>query len=549
MRPIFSLVFCCVLGVLTFSSCSNSSFSPELLEVESYIQDRPDSALSVLEAMNPQEYKSQKNRSLHALLHAMALDKNFVDVSDDSLANVALEYFEHRGPKKYKARSLYYRGLSHYYSQENDVAILDFTKAEQVCLECDDSLYLAMTYVAIADIYNRLCNDKQEAHYLGKALKLFNDNNKLTYSYGVQRRLAQAYMGGGEYEKADSLLLCLMKCDTTNVRLQALTLNTYAYLQMIKPIANPSLANEYFSASYDLYNGLYMGLQEYWAWSASLAMLGDKFSSRQLISQIEPLDTCFISDYWKYLIARSEGDYKAALDYYERCSINGDKKVEALLRQQVASYQRDYYQSLFKVESKTVENRNLWLVTIVLSSIFILFVMGMLTKSRIDKIRKNHENIVNFVDSLMDQLSAEKDEVSELKKKYIELHKGKYEVLSNLCDQYYQSLNRVDVEKIMYKKVTAIIDSIRYDKEKHTEFEKIVNRERDDIMANLRKEMPKLKEVDYAIFAYYVVGFDAVTISRFLELSEQNVYAHKRRLRIKIQNAHPEHECQFLEVF
>ena len=54
----------------------------------------------------------------------MALDKNYIDVSDDSLALTALDYYDSRGDRKYKARSLYYLGLSYYYSQEYDKAII-----------------------------------------------------------------------------------------------------------------------------------------------------------------------------------------------------------------------------------------------------------------------------------------------------------------------------------------------------------------------------------------------------------------------------------------
>ena len=77
----------------------------------------------------------------------------------------------------------------------------------------------------------------------------------------------------------------------------------------------------------------------------------------------------------------------------------------------------------------------------------------------------------------------------------------------------------------------------------------MLNRERDDIIKRLRLEMPKLKEVDYVLFCYYLVGFDAMIISRFIGMSESNIYAHKRRLRIKIEKANPQHRDLFFEVF
>ena len=70
-------------------SCTQSQVQNNLLDIESYIMDRPDSALAVLEAMDRNLLVTEEDRAHHALLHAMALDKNFVDVSDDSLARVA----------------------------------------------------------------------------------------------------------------------------------------------------------------------------------------------------------------------------------------------------------------------------------------------------------------------------------------------------------------------------------------------------------------------------------------------------------------------------
>ena len=106
--------------------------------------ERPDSALAVLDSMDRTLLTTDHHKAYHALLHAMALDKNFIDVDDDSLASIAVRYYSRKGPEKYEARSLYYLGLSYYYAQDYKKAILEFTKAENVA-ERSDSLYLGTT--------------------------------------------------------------------------------------------------------------------------------------------------------------------------------------------------------------------------------------------------------------------------------------------------------------------------------------------------------------------------------------------------------------------
>ena len=135
-----------------------------------------------------------------------------------------------------------------------------------------------------------------------------------------------------------------------------------------------------------------------------------------------------------------------------------------------------------------------------------------------------------------------------LKRKYIELYKSKFEVLRSLSDQYLQIENRMDADKLMYRKVTSLVDEIRSDEEHRVRFEAVLNNDLDDIMTKFRTELPKLKEIDYAIFSYWIAGFDATTISRLLDTSLNVVYIRKTRIKQHIKDKIPEHMDQFLEM-
>ena len=160
------------LSVFLSAGCSSWRISETLKDVESYIMERPDSALAVLDSMDRTHLTTDRNKAHHALLHAMALDKNFIDVDDDSLANVAVRYFSRKGPEKYHARSLYYLGLAYYYQGEYNKAIVEFTKAEEAAQK-SDSLYLGMTKSFQADVYGKTYNDVEELKCLEEALKVY----------------------------------------------------------------------------------------------------------------------------------------------------------------------------------------------------------------------------------------------------------------------------------------------------------------------------------------------------------------------------------------
>ena len=196
-------------------SCRSYDVTRTLQDVDSYIMTRPDSALTVLEGVDRDLLRSERQRAYHALLYAMALDKNYIDVNDDSIASVAVDYYSRKGPMKYRARAYYYLGLAYYYQQDYDRAILEFTKAEKAA-EVSDSLYWGMTKSFQADVYNRIYNDVEEIKCLLDAKKIYTE---LYDNYKVQTvnlRLAKAYSNSFKYQKSDSLFRSLINSQDTD---------------------------------------------------------------------------------------------------------------------------------------------------------------------------------------------------------------------------------------------------------------------------------------------------------------------------------------------
>ena len=106
------------LALTCLSGCAPKSVLNTLADIETFIQERPDSALTILDTIDRVSLTTARSKAYHALLYAMALDKNFIDVSDDSIAQVAVDYYSKHGPQKYHARSLYYLGLAYYYQED-----------------------------------------------------------------------------------------------------------------------------------------------------------------------------------------------------------------------------------------------------------------------------------------------------------------------------------------------------------------------------------------------------------------------------------------------
>ena len=59
----------------------------ELDDVESYIQERPDSALQILNKLDRKSLNTNKLRAKFSLLYSTALNKNYIDTTDYEFFN------------------------------------------------------------------------------------------------------------------------------------------------------------------------------------------------------------------------------------------------------------------------------------------------------------------------------------------------------------------------------------------------------------------------------------------------------------------------------
>ena len=73
----------CIFLTIVLVGCTTGNVRKKLNDIETYISDRPDSALTAIRSIDHSTLTTKSLRAHHALLHAMALDKNYIDVTDD----------------------------------------------------------------------------------------------------------------------------------------------------------------------------------------------------------------------------------------------------------------------------------------------------------------------------------------------------------------------------------------------------------------------------------------------------------------------------------
>ena len=547
MNKLFLKIFISVSGFILLYSCDAYDVQHKLYDVESYIMERPDSALAVLDSMDRSCLTSDRLRAHHALLHAMALDKNFIDVTDDSIASVAVEYFSKKGPEKYKARALYYLGLSYYYAQDYDKAIIEFTKAEKVAEMCD-SLYWGMIKSLQSNTYSKTYNGKEALSNLEQAYDIFSNLSLDYYVNASALGLAKLYFNNNNRFKADSLLSKLIMSKDIDSRVRFSAIQSKAYL-------NVSDSNYDYDEAILLYDILLkectscMSYRDYWAYAYALINSGRQRESQDIVAQLSQVDTSTTAYYWQYLIEKSKGNYSEALTLLEKSVTANNIEVTDALEQSLALSQRDYYKSQSELSEYKADNRKLTVISISVVSVMILLLLLWGTSVYIRRQREEKEYYLNYADEISRQLEAYKTgDYPELKRKYIELYKSKFEVIGNLYEQYTLFDGKKNAEHAIYERVSSIVEDFRNDYGNIRSLESVLNEDMDNIVANLRNEMPRFKEMDYSIFCFMLIGFDATTISHLLNTTMNVIYIRKSRMKKSIEETNPEHKIQFLEV-
>ena len=154
MKRLLTILF---LGLCLVACNRHSEHWATITAMERIIEERPDSVLNVLQAIDTDKLVGDEERAKHALLLSMALDKNVIDKTDFEVLQPAIDYYEDNGSATDKLRTYYYQGRI-YQNQGNDALAMEcFVKAISEGDGSNDILTKARTYFAQSKIYYYLC--------------------------------------------------------------------------------------------------------------------------------------------------------------------------------------------------------------------------------------------------------------------------------------------------------------------------------------------------------------------------------------------------------
>ena len=361
LRHYLSLISISVAALL-LASCASRHFAAILNDVETYIQQRPDSALAAIRAIDTTTLTTRSLRAHYALLHAMALDKNWIDTTDVNVVMPAVEYYDRHGSADQKMKSYYYLGRIQENQHDYTAAILSFTVAEDVSAGSNDEQFKGLIYMGIANVYREVHSVDKTLEYTEKARECFSASGD-THRYDLSTgRLAMAFQEKQDWYKADSLYqVCLQKLkqDTAYMRIY---LSQYAAMKIVQPDPDPEGAINLLAMISSEY-GKPLSMRDYGVYAYASSLRGDDRTSDRILSMMsrQPENRRVQARYMSYRIAEHNGDYKQALDLLKGIYRQQDTTVYEMLDNSVAQTLQEYYaKQASESQRRLVNHRLIW---------------------------------------------------------------------------------------------------------------------------------------------------------------------------------------------
>jgi len=186
--------------------CTQQAALRDLYRAEALIDALPDSALALLQSIDGSTLGGEP-RARHALLLSWAYDKNCIDVTDDSLINIACDYYSLQSDAlNYYCRAVYYKGVVNYNAENYNSSICNMVIADSLAALASDINLQGKANAFIALALSQFNYLEAELDYSLKALGYFIFSDDSIHAAAQRVNVATCYSQLGQYEKALEIL-------------------------------------------------------------------------------------------------------------------------------------------------------------------------------------------------------------------------------------------------------------------------------------------------------------------------------------------------------
>lgn len=542
---IIYLNFVSLLAVCLFA-CNHHSSNPMLQQVDSLLEMKPDSALTILKNISVLEDLPEVDKAYYALLLAEATDKNKLPLLPcDSLLNFALDYYG--DDDREKAVALMYKGRLLAEMDDEKAAIEMNLKALEILQDYPvDTKYRRLIYSALGLWYGNCgLNDKalevlhQSLHYSFDAKDTAIAYINIGYIYGMrnmqdsaityQRKAVKYAMRSKDRSMIltswHNLSICYRHFENVDSAV------VYAH----KVLQHLSYGNGKADAYYNM-GDLYVDLEQY-------------DSARHYLEKSLFLSPSRSIPYWSLAVMEAElGNFKSAYHYLDTFVMVQDSldNSELLTEVQHLVYK---HQTELRVKDEQIKSKRIirWIVFV---SVIICFVVALIYQRWINK--KNNQQALyrqalQYADEkqnvmqqrieenesalalLQDRENQNLDEIAQKEQLITQLKKEKLALRTWLFQQtsIYKKVMSLSDQQQVNKKIRKVMAAAELDKLKKTTFEIYA-----DYISPLQAQYFQLTEDDLLVLCLQEAGISPLAISLCFGHTD-TVALNQRKSRLK----------------
>lgn len=206
-NKLFSIVWCSIL-LSVFMGCNPRKERAEfaLQKAELTMFSCPDSALYWLQGIqNPKEL-GEKLGAKYALLLTQAQYRNYISVENDSLLQIAYQYYSHSVDSSRKAWTCFYLAQVYRDMDLKEKALAFFQLADAASSKIEDNQFKNLLYFHWGRLFGEAALFSEAISKLETALHYAESLKDTSKQIVVWRELGWNYIGVKEYKKARSCL-------------------------------------------------------------------------------------------------------------------------------------------------------------------------------------------------------------------------------------------------------------------------------------------------------------------------------------------------------
>ena len=414
MKRTIYILFAAVL-LLSCSAREIKDARKILDNVESFIQERPDSALSVLEGIDKSNLNNKELKARHGLLLSMALDKNFIDLTSDSLIAPVVKYYEGTKDYDHLFKAYYYLGRIYHNADRHNESMMIYSKALDISDKISDNLYIGLLHAQFGHLNYDYFNYEAAIENFNKAYEYYKKAGKEVYMHYTLLNLAPLYGELGDWAKKKATLWECMEWAYDN-DIKIVYDNCVDQLFLLSVTSSmPSIIEEIIE-KYGV-ESLTQNTIFHYGFAYKYALGGDRKMFQKHIERA--WETCDNSQdttnilFTEYKSYKLLGDFEKSLQVYEQVFKREDQHVRALFNSPLMEERTDYLDKANNQRKMIIRNQKLTIHLVILSCLAVIFAAGFLVLLIRIQLKKRTIEMERYAD-MYESTLAEREALSEM---------------------------------------------------------------------------------------------------------------------------------------